>query len=193
MSLDMLLPSLAPNDQKFELAWVTQASPLRVRIDGQATALPIDVIDWVGGPHQVGDRVLSLWLGARLSVIGKAGGQSGWRRPYTPFSPIAFATAGTLGAVVTAGRYRVDGSTCHVNYFVNIVDAGTASGLLYLSLPLLASTAIRSAGGGIENTTGWALTFAQDDNSWAYILTASSATIIATGRFMHVSLTYEIA
>jgi len=54
-------------------ATVTQASPLRIRMDGEATALAITP-DTLAGGLVVDDRVMVLVLGRRLTVLGRAGG-----------------------------------------------------------------------------------------------------------------------
>ena len=74
-----MIPGLPPEPKPTEpvstYGWaeVTQTAPLRIRIDGQTAELPITPDTLVAG-LAVNDRVLTLTLGRRLIVLGRAGG-----------------------------------------------------------------------------------------------------------------------
>lgn len=77
--LDFLL-SRPPTDSRDPQGWatVTQVSPLRIRLDGEAAPLDITPMDLGGGSRAVSDRVFVIWLSdstlrtaaSRLLVIG---------------------------------------------------------------------------------------------------------------------------
>lgn len=74
MDLDFLLPD-PDGDRADSWRWatVTQASPLRVRLDGDTTALPVTPDALVGGAS-VGRRVWVQIAGRRVIIHGVAGG-----------------------------------------------------------------------------------------------------------------------
>lgn len=76
--LDILLPT-APPEQTVKPRWgtVTQMSPLRVKLDGDDTALPVTPASLVpSGLTRPGDRVWVVLNGRQLIVIGAWGGTS---------------------------------------------------------------------------------------------------------------------
>lgn len=76
--LDILLP-VAPAEQTVKPRWgtVTQALPLRVRLDGDDAALPMTPASLVpDGTAKVGNRVWCVLNGRQLVVVGVWGGVS---------------------------------------------------------------------------------------------------------------------
>ena len=76
--LDILLP-IAPAEQTVKPRWgtVTQALPLRVRLDGDDAALPMTPASLVpDGTAKVGNRVWCVLNGRQLVVVGVWGGVS---------------------------------------------------------------------------------------------------------------------
>jgi hypothetical protein len=86
-------------DSRWEWATVTQVSPLRIRLDGQASALPITPEDDVGG-LAVDDRVRVHFHFGRAYVAFRAGGL------ILP-AMTSLATASTLALRDGSGRLRV--------------------------------------------------------------------------------------
>lgn len=72
--LDILLP-VAPAEQTVKPRWgtITQLSPLRVKLDGDDTALPVTPSTLVRG-LVVGSRVWCALVGRQLVIVGSYGG-----------------------------------------------------------------------------------------------------------------------
>ena len=70
-NLEMLLPRTGRPSDDWHWATVTAISPLRVRLDGEATALPITPDTLVAG-LAVGARVWCQIHGRRLVIVGQA-------------------------------------------------------------------------------------------------------------------------
>lgn len=69
-----------PKDPRVNFSWATveSLSPLHIRWDGEALALPIEPDTIVKVTNlQIGDRVLGLHLAKQTIIIGKEGGTSG--------------------------------------------------------------------------------------------------------------------
>lgn len=73
--LEILLPARAGAPDRWLWATVTAASPLRIRLDGDASELPITP-DSLARHLVVDDRVLVAILSRRLTVIGRALGEA---------------------------------------------------------------------------------------------------------------------
>lgn len=120
----LLLP--APAEARWVWAVVTQASPLRIRLDGDRVALGITPDDLSGGLRTVGDRVYCQILNRRLVVFG----------PTIPFVP----TAG-IGTYLT--NQRATGFTGTVSTDIALTAEG-------ISVP--AGIWLIQAGAGIATT-----------------------------------------
>ena len=96
-------------------AVVTQTSPLLVRLDGEATALPVDP-DTLTGPLSVGARVWVQLVGRQLVVHGASGGgtlearlaaledsQAAERTAFETWTPTLLATAPNHPNIGTTG------------------------------------------------------------------------------------------
>lgn len=94
--LDPLLPTPAPADARYIWAVVTQASPLRIQVDGDRTPLGITPDSLVSG-LAVDQRVYCQIINRRLVVLGCSGGAVG----------TALATPSTWMMRDAAGRSRV--------------------------------------------------------------------------------------
>lgn len=76
MNFDILLPQPAPQPTlKPRWGTVTAVGPLRVRLDGDSTALPVTPSSMVGG-LRTGDRVWCVLSGLQLIILGVHGGQA---------------------------------------------------------------------------------------------------------------------
>lgn len=102
---DILIPQAPLDEQALAPRWgvVTQASPLRVKLDGDVTHLPITPASLVGG-LSVGHRVLCLLAGRQLIVMGTPGG-----------SGVPAATVVAVDdSVVPAGWLLCDGTVYNI-------------------------------------------------------------------------------
>lgn len=95
--LDLLIPGDDKPHDRWRWATITDASPLRLRFDGDTTE--IDVTDTLVDPLSlaVDDRVWCQVFGRRIIVLGKGGG--------FPAPPSPFADTGWLAIPYNAG-YR---------------------------------------------------------------------------------------
>lgn len=71
IDLDALLPEPTPARESWRWATVTQASPLRVRLDGDAAPLDLTPDSLTTG-LLVGDRVYCHLAGGRIVVFGRS-------------------------------------------------------------------------------------------------------------------------
>lgn len=129
--LQLLLPAPTPADWSWTWGTVTQASPLRVRVDGDSTALDLTP-DTLVADLQVGQRVRLHRDGRRAVVIGAAGGDPApaWA-PYTPtLSGI------TVGNASASGRYTRIGDTVIVEAQMIVGSTTSMNGFFYFSLPV---------------------------------------------------------
>lgn len=146
----MLLPEPALPAVGGRWATVTQASPLRVKLDGETTALAVTPDTLVAG-LVADDRVWVQVYRRRLVVLGKAVTNTGWAS-YTPVLS-ATTTDPTLGTgAAQQGVYYQDPVTGMVDAWARIVygTSGTdpGSGTYLVSLP----TAIDHSIGGVLTT-----------------------------------------
>lgn len=93
--LDELLPLPEPPDARYIWGTVTQTSPLRIKIDGDAAALPITPDDMGTSARLVGQRVYCQIINRRLVVMGPSG----------PGGLLTLSTQ-DLNTVQTPGDYR---------------------------------------------------------------------------------------
>jgi hypothetical protein len=93
--LDLLIPGDDKPHDRWRWATITDASPLRLRFDGDTTE--IDVTDTLVDPLSlvVSDRVWCQVFGRRIIVLGKGGG--------FPAPPSPFADTGWLAIPYNAG------------------------------------------------------------------------------------------
>lgn len=113
--LNVLLPA-PPARPALSALWgfVTGVDPLRVRLDGDAAALPVTPVALVAG-LQVGDRVWCMLSGRQLIVLGRAGAAA-------PVVPSGWVTAGfTIGAGWSASvaQYRLSGALVEVRLMLS--------------------------------------------------------------------------
>lgn len=114
--LDELSPAPAPADTRYIWATVTQATPLRVRVDGDTAALAATPDDMSLSHRPVGQRVYCMLQGRRLIVLGPNG--------LPPGSVIEYA-----GPAAPPGWLRCDGSNVsRVTYAALFAAVGTLYG-----------------------------------------------------------------
>jgi hypothetical protein len=169
-NLDLLIPR-PPGRDVTRWATVTQASPLRIKLDGDTDPLDITPDTLVAG-LAVDDRVMVARFGRRLVVVGKAGGvdlsgitgdindlqsdvddlQNALTGTYTPTITVNTGTVPTLGvAGYLVGKWWLVGRSIHV--IVDLLISGTGSDLAdgtswRLSLPTAADTTLHAVGAG---------------------------------------------
>ena len=136
-------------------ATVTQTSPLRVRLDGEATALSVTP-DSLTGPLAVGARVWVQLVGQGV-VHGAMGGGGAWAT-YTPLLRAA-TTHPNLGTAPTVeGAYTIVGKTLF--WRASLAPGGTGvsagSGMYFLwSLGVLLGAAFVPVGTSVIIGTGY--------------------------------------
>ncbi|MGV3564220.1 MAG: hypothetical protein ACO1ON_13160 [Nocardioides sp.] len=129
-ALELLLPSAPPPPDPWQWATVTQASPLRVRLDGEPNPLPVTPESLVQG-LVVGQRVWCQIRGRRVVVHGTPD-----TPPWLDFTPaLTAATTNPTGFTAT-GRWGRSGRL--VVMLLNISAGGgftPGSGVYNVSLP----------------------------------------------------------
>lgn len=140
--LELLLPGPEGNTDRWRWGTVTQAAPLRLRLDGDDVALDLTPDDLTGGAA-VGRRVRVLITGRRVEVHGVAGGPEWpgvikqWAGGTTPPPGYLPCDGTAVGRTACAALFAVigttygagDGSTTfNLPNFVGRVPVGHASG-----------------------------------------------------------------
>jgi hypothetical protein len=115
--------------------------------------------------------------------------------PWTTYTPTVTATSGAFTTLVTNASFCQIGKTVHLAISIGITTAGTASGGINVTLPVTAKTGSIAVGSGRENSaTGNQLqVFIAGATGSCQIWQYNNVTIIASGRTVLVSLTYEAA
>lgn len=114
---------------------------------------------------------------------------------WSTFSPVLSAETGSYSnASPSNGRYIAYGKTIHWSLTITIVSAGTAAGAVRFALPVTAAMTGAYIGNGREGaSTGAALVCFNASTTTASVLRYDNATIIASGRTLSLSGTYEAA
>jgi len=139
----------------FKWATVTAVSPLRIKLDGDTSAIPATPDSLIDpATLAVDDRVRTELSGNRLVVLGRVGGDV---RAWTAYTPTwGASTAPVLGNGSLSGRYTQIGKT--VNFLIVLIMGSTTtygSSIYTLTLPVAAASSTNSLirGSGI----GWNL------------------------------------
>jgi len=180
--LDILLPGPTEPGDSWRWATVTQVSPLRVRLDGEATAL--DTTPDALTPVRIGQRVWCQFAGRRAVVIGSSAGLDavGLWTDYTPVLT-AVTTNPTLGTGGSAtGRSTRIGNTiignCRIIFGTSGMTPGVGIWRITLPVPAVAAATfagnvrIRAAG---LYTRGQVLTQGTDFGIRYYLAAVNSA------------------
>jgi hypothetical protein len=140
-NLDLLLPDPLTVEDRDTAGWatVTAISPLRIKLDGESTALPFTP-DSIAGGLAVNDRVWVAFAmnhdvpfyGRRVIVIGKAGGSL---LPHTHTATV-LGENGIAGVATTSGTNQTTSTT-----YVSM--AGTGSVTSFSLVKALTSTRTR--------------------------------------------------
>lgn len=110
------------------------------------------------------------------------------------WAPTITAETGTFTSVSGAGRYIVMGKTVVWMLTITITTAGTAAGAVRFGLPSTAEAGSGYIGSGREAAaTGVALTAFLFSTTQGSVLRYDNATIIASGRTLHLGGMYEAA
>lgn len=192
-NLDRLLPQDIDTDAQ---AWatVTALGPLRIKLDGESTALPFTP-DTLAGVLAVNDRVRVAFTtnddpafsGRRALVLGKAGGDV---QPWTTYTP-TFGSSGTapaLGNGILEGHYL---RTPHlITAQVRFVAGSTTTfgtGELRFGMPLTNGSGFECFGSAIvldSGTTRYSGTSeVGNGNAFSQVVAGSSNFITATNPF----------
>lgn len=112
---------------------------------------------------------------------------------WSSWTPTITASSGTFTTTSGSGRFIQYGKTVLWSATLTLTTAGTATGTLLFTLPATAAGAA-AIGGGIEVTNGLACTvFTSGAVATGSILRYDAATVIASGRTLRVSGSYEVA
>jgi hypothetical protein len=166
---------------------VTQASPLRVRLDGDTDELPYTPPSLVTPVME--DRVLILRQITSIIVVGIVGGGL-WNSDWVTLTP----TTGVFSNVQGSIRWQQIGKTVHLGIHIYIISKGTATGNISFPFPvtpyLYNVNFLEVLGIGREvAVTGW--TFTVEANGTNCLLQVGGA--LADGQFLSASVTYEAA
>lgn len=122
--LDLLIPQ-KPEEPLLRPLWatVTQASPLRIRFDGEASALAVPVVDLVGG-LVLNDRVWVVLSAGQVYVVGRNGGRA-----------LPTPTTVTETGSGSTGSLRV-GNTLTQRGVVALATSGSATASATVTFPI---------------------------------------------------------
>lgn len=110
-NLDLLIPRSEKPTERWTWATVTQASPLRIRLDGESAALSITPEN-LAGALVAGERVWVQVSGRRTLVVARAGGMG------VPTGTVQMF----MGTTVPDGWLLLDGSTFDANEYPALAD-----------------------------------------------------------------------
>jgi len=201
MDLDLLLPQDTPGESSsWRWGTVTQLSPLRVRLDGDSSALSVTP-DLLTSRVAGGSRVLVQIVGRRAIVHGPEGLYDAWIS-YTPILRAGGTALGYGSAGSATGAYKItDGSVCHwrasIGYSGTGVSAGSGQYDLLLP-PVSPAGGFPIVGQGwLYGAAGFAL-FTMDGPGYARMIHTSGSVMdqskgpTASGHVLSAAGTYQI-
>lgn len=160
------------------------------------------VLIGVGPPSEIVGNEMDIWIEKDLDdvvlktyqkVFGNWNEIGDINPEWADYTPVYSAEIGTLTTVTThQARYRQIGSVVFLRLYFTIVDDGTASGNLIITLPVEGIPASGGSGTAAIGSSVSGLTVHSTDT----IVTLSNAiggNCIQTGSLYTVSITYEAA
>lgn len=112
---------------------------------------------------------------------------------WTSHAPTVTSSSGTFTSVSCSAKYVKVGKLVVWTGIVTVTTAGTAAGNMYVPLPVTPSATL-GVGAVAETATGASgLAVVDKANNRASIARYDAATLIATGRTILFSVTYEAA
>lgn len=116
---------------------------------------------------------------------------------WTSYTPTATAETGSLTSFTASGAYTENGKLIVARFDVNITNAGTGAGILKVSLPKNAKSALQYGGFATEYTaTGFTLNVGVNSGVSVGVVEIKkydNSSIIATNRRIIGIFTYEAA
>ena len=178
-------------------ATVTQASPLRIKVDGDTSALDATTGDLVGS-LAVSDRVRVHLHSDGIIVTGIQGGQTGFWTAYTPTLG-ASGTVPSLGNGTLVGKYTQIGLTVFYKLQLTLGSTTTlGSGYLQLGVPsnitdlLISVNSVLNPGGTARAGGGQAVSPSTVRAMINDVLVGATApTTFETGNFIRITGMYE--
>lgn len=114
--------------------------------------------------------------------------------PWPSLNPVITNAIGAFGAVSCAASYIQIGKTVIYNGVITITSIGTASGGIFLPLPITAARANAGTLVGREfQVTGKGMTGTMDTIARCYLTFYDNTTGFTTGHKIQFSVTYEAA
>lgn len=111
--------------------------------------------------------------------------------PWVAYTPTISPSAGAFTTASAAGRYKQVGKTCFFTVNIEITDVGTASGYINLALPNSLSSNANFHAGGVNGSTGEALTLKTYGSNTATLFKYTGAFPGTTGQVLTVSGFFE--
>jgi hypothetical protein len=175
-----------------DFVWVTS---------DDANAIQNTIVDAKGDliAATAADTPARLAVGTNDFFLQAASGESTglkWGGEYSYYTPTFSATSGTLTSTSYQGfRYLKIGKMVHLNGRVNIINKGTASGQLIVTLPFTAAAIVDQMGTAEEiGSVGLScFCLVNAGSSTMSILQSNYGTVITNGYGISFSLTYEVA
>ena len=114
---------------------------------------------------------------------------------WTSYTPTITASTGSFTTVSATGFYQTIGKTCFVSINITITTVGTASGLIYATLPFTSAARIQIGGWGMEtSSTGNMLKgYIPPSSTQLQWTTYSNGFTIGAGYTPTMTVVYEIA
>lgn len=114
---------------------------------------------------------------------------------WTSYTPVITASTGSFTTVSATGAYQVIGKTCFVSINITITTVGSASGLIYATLPFTSAARIQIGGWGMEtSSTGNMLKgYIPTSSTQLQWTTYSNGFTIGAGYTPTMNVVYEIA
>lgn len=164
---------------------------LTLKFDGDAAVVTGGNVALGGGARFQGaagavldllyDQTVGTWV-----EVGRSGDA------YTAYTPTVSAASGSFTTVSASGRYIQRGKTVSGSVTVTITSAGTASGGLGFTLPVVAKSGIWQIAVGRRDGVGGNIVQASvSGNAPMMAYDASNGSLITNGAAITVSFTYE--
>ena len=185
--------------------WITGDKPLAADVDNMS-ALINNFNPSAKGSITVGSNpatLAELLIGSTGQLLGVVSGLPAWTAPlidnlaWTAFIPTVTPQSGVITTSTANSAYKLIGKVCIERGTIQITNAGTGAGLLYVGLSHTAITGTFQVGSAKEvlviGTSGNATINGSSDTTKLYLLNYLNATWIITGYAINYQITYEIA
>lgn len=179
----------------FATRWgtITSISPLRVRLDGEASAQTATPSDLVGN-LSIGDKVYVGMINGATVLLGRKGGANAPTYAWAGYTPTVTPDTGAFTTVTPTLRYNViGGKSVLVKGTITFTTVGTAAGNVTITLPPGLTPSGVGSIGAARLSAGTAGTVIISGSTAVIRKYDGSSPISTSGSSVTIEVTYEIA